>query len=497
MTPFKKFLNEGGNIKIGGQAAGPFQVTAKNRQSRMDDIHGALSAIHDTVRNAHGVDIYGKGKKALSTGSAYSGSTRQLMDPKISHERFAAMKKKGVGDVDTLINREHADKLGGHLTKGARFGKYTVVGTSKHGTEHSAVMQHDNGEKHQFDFVQSHYHQHEPSTGDQFLHSSHAEDMEHGVKGFHHKSLIGSLTKTIKPESSFSTAYGIRPKGSKPGVAGISDPKEVSKHLFGANADHRDIHSFMGVTRLIKKHVPADKHQEIVGHFEHAMAAKPSEDNRAAIAHLREHLGSKPIKEDTLAEAVKINHTTVMPMMGASPISHMGHATDIGGTIMRNPGTKHVGISQKADVFTPEERKSIMHRQWGHPDDVHFHVVKSAGETLGKAYKSLPEKGKKHLHIVVGADREAMGHQLKKSIEAGKIPEMEGGKFDKITVHTASADRAHGMSGTRMRQAANNNDLAEFHRHLGNPVFSKDFAQKAMKRVQTGLQTGKITLKRK
>lgn len=189
------------------------------------------------------------------------------------------------------------------------------------------------------------------------------------------------------------------------------------------------------------------------------------------------------------------SHATVVPLTGFSPHSHMGHAIDLGNAVSKLPGSKHIGISQKSDVFSPEERADILKRQWNQPD-LHTHVVKSAGETISNAFNSLPASGARHLHLLVGADRKDFAEGLKKSLEAGKIKEMGDNKWDSITIHSPDDEnREHGMSGTKMRAAAAADDLDTYHKHLGNS-FSREEATSIMKKTQNGLSSGKIKLKR-
>ena len=108
----------------------------------------------------------------------------------------------------------------------------------------------------------------------------------------------------------------------------------------------------------------------------------------------------------------------------------------------------------------------------------------------------FPKQGKKVLHILVGHDRKDFAHGLKKSLEAGKVKEMEGKHFDEIHIHhPEDENREHGMSGTKMCEAAHKGDLKEYHRHLGSS-FSKLEARTMMKRVQNGIKDGSIPLKR-
>jgi hypothetical protein len=191
----------------------------------------------------------------------------------------------------------------------------------------------------------------------------------------------------------------------------------------------------------------------------------------------------------------EVHHVSVVPLVGFSPLSHMGHAQDLGGTLLSLPGNKHVGISAKADVFTPEERKAVLNKQWG--SSIKAEVSNSGGATIANAFNSMPQTGKKVLHIVVGSDRLGFAEGLKKSLEAGKIKEMSDNKFDEIHIHTPKDEnRSHGMSGTRMRQAAIDNDIETFHNHLG-PMFSREEAQDMMKKTKEAIDSGKLKVKRK
>jgi len=491
MLSFKRFLRhslqEGGNIKIGEVGAEPIKITHRPEQTQ--EVHNALSELHDSFHTATGHHLFGASKKALSTGSAYSGSTKSLMSKDISDSEFT-QHKPTVGDIDVQIPKEHKEALAQHLQPGHKYGRYTVVGTKKHGNEVSAVMRHDDGSHHQFDFEATHYHQEEPTKGEQFLHSSDWQDTKAGIKGAHHKILISSVGgETHK----FSITHGLRPRTETGKEPGITDPTEVSKTLFGPKADHSKITSFHGVVDLIKKHVPAERHQAIYDKFKGGVS-KNSLNNEPALAHMRKVLGVKDtVTEETDGET---HHVSVVPMVGFSPISHMGHQ-DLFKAMKNLPkGPRHIGISATSDAFSPEERKGILERQLGNKN-ASVHVVKGAGETLRRAYDSMPSTGRRVLHMVVGADRASFVEGLKRSLEAGKIKEMKDKKFDEILIHyPEDKERTHGMSGTKMRAAANSGDEEEFHRHLG-PMFSRDESNKIMGKVKSGIDSGKIALKRK
>lgn len=198
------------------------------------------------------------------------------------------------------------------------------------------------------------------------------------------------------------------------------------------------------------------------------------------------------IKEEQESE---VHHASVIPLVGYSPISHGGHAIDMGSALAKLPGQKHVGMSSKADVYSPEERSEIMKRQWQIPG-IQTHSTNSGGDTIGRAFHNLPKTGKKVLHLLVGHDRVGFAEGLKKSLEAGKIKEMDGHSWDEIHIHTPEdTNRSHGMSGTKMRTAVANNDFDEFHRHLGS-MFSKDEAKQHFNRIKAALDSGQLKVKR-
>jgi len=198
-----------------------------------------------------------------------------------------------------------------------------------------------------------------------------------------------------------------------------------------------------------------------------------------------------------ITESQEVHHTSVIPLVGFSPISHMGHQKDLGQALGKLPGTKHVGISGTGEHgFTPEERTSITKKQWGAGHKDTTMAVGGAGETIRRAHDSLPKTGKKVLHILVGHDRRGFAEGLKKSLESGKMKAMEGHSFHEIHIHhPEDTDRSHGMSGTNMRKAAHEGNSEEFHRHLGS-MFTRKQSDTVMNKVKTGIEAGKIKLKR-
>lgn len=488
MLSFKNFLIEGGNISVGGVSASPIKITEKDRPKKVAEIRNTLQSIHDSFNDLTGKHLFGKNAKAIKTGSAFAGSTKQFMGKDISDSEYIKY-KPSTGDVDAQIPIEHKDALANHLKVGDRHGVFTVAGVKKHGNEVSALLRHPSGDIHQVDFEGVKYDGDEPTTGEQFLHSSHWGDTKTGIKGAHHKVLLNAIGGD---KHKFSITHGLRSRTDE-SDPGAQHPEQVSKTLFGDNADHSKVESFVGLTQLIKKHVPKEQHRAIYDKFKDSVTRMKNINNTAAIEHLRSGLN---IKDDSpVIKEEEEHHTTVVPLTGFSPVSHMGHAKDLGRLVSSLPGTKHVGISSKSDLFTPNERSDVLKRQW-EQKNLTTHAVKSAGETIARAHDSLPKTGRKVLHIVVGSDRKDFGEGLKTALNSGKIKEMGDNRFDEIRVHTPrDADRSHGMSGTKMRQAASDGNYEEFSRHIG-PNFSDKEKKSMMSRIGTAIKSGSLKLRR-
>jgi len=205
-----------------------------------------------------------------------------------------------------------------------------------------------------------------------------------------------------------------------------------------------------------------------------------------------------------MAQRLQVNfmneqHVSIIPLMGLSPISHMGHFFDLGAKLKTLPGQKFVGVSSKNNIFDDdgEQRIYIIKRQWGEFIDgsINFESCNSAGVTVAKAFDSLNPESRKILHILVGTDRFVFGKRLKRSIEEGKLKELKG-SFDEILLHSPeNSDRSHGLSGTRMRNCALQRDFLGFAEHVGACFF--DFERwEYMGKIKLAIESGQIKVKR-
>lgn len=290
MKSFKEFvaedvLVEGGNITgAKGETADP--ISTKDRFKTAGEIKNSLNDLHKSFHEETGKHLFGKNRKALVTGSAFSGSSAHLVNHTISDAELHKHKPT-MGDVDTQVPAEHLSDLHKHLHVGRKFGKYTVAGVKKHGHEVSILAKHENGQHHQIDFEGVEYHHEEPTQFETFAHSSHWEDTKNGIKGASHKQLLNA---TGGSTHKFSITHGLAKRTDDkkaPVEQGEKDPKKISKTLFG---HEHPIASFDDVAHAIKKHISPEKHQGIVDKF--AERGHPH-----AVERLKSILGTKKINE--------------------------------------------------------------------------------------------------------------------------------------------------------------------------------------------------------
>lgn len=478
MKTFREYLQEGGAIKgAAGESADP--ISTKDREKVVHDIGSSLVDLHNSFHASTGKHLYGKDVKAVQTGSAFSGSSAHLVNSKISDEELHKH-KPAMGDIDTQVPKEHLAALHKHLTIGKKFGKYTVAGVKKHGNEVSILAKHENGQHHQIDFEGVDYDKDEPTKGEQFSHNSAWEDVKHGIKGVSHKQLLNAAGGE---HHKFSVTHGLVPRTDDkkaPAVHGTKDPKEISKTLFGHS---RNIESFDDVAKGIAKHVDPKHHQAIIDKF--AERGAPH-----AVERLKGILADKKVNEST----EETHHAAVTLPMGTNPSAHVGHQQLVDEMLRHAPAEhSHVSLSNKAEYLSHPLRKKIMQQQ--SPKGVNVHVIHGAGESIRSAYDKLPA-GKKVLHLVGGPERQPMLDGLKKSLEAGKVKEMEGRHFDEVHLHNPKVARrttsnGEKTSGTNFRKALAAGDEQTVKDHLGAA-----YTPELSKHLQKGVKSGAIPINR-
>ena len=120
----------------------------------------------------------------------------------------------------------------------------------------------------------------------------------------------------------------------------------------------------------------------------------------------------------------------------------------------------------------------------------HFETSSKEHPTIMHHAAKLHAQGADHLHVIAGSDRVKEMHSLLHKYNGVKAGHGHY-NFKKITVHSAGhrdpdAEGAEGMSGTKMREHAKNNDFSSFRQ--GVPSHVKDeHARELMKDVRKGM----------
>jgi len=114
--------------------------------------------------------------------------------------------------------------------------------------------------------------------------------------------------------------------------------------------------------------------------------------------------------------------------------------------------------------------------------------------TLMHAAQAAYDRGVTHLHIIAGSDRAQEYHDL-----LHKYNGKEGHyNFKKITIHSAGArdpdaEGTTGISGTKMREFAQNNDAESYKKGL--PDHAQKHAGTMMKAVRKGMMLESLSFK--
>jgi hypothetical protein len=120
----------------------------------------------------------------------------------------------------------------------------------------------------------------------------------------------------------------------------------------------------------------------------------------------------------------------------------------------------------------------------------HFETSSKEHPTIMHHAAKLHAQGADHLHVIAGSDRVKEMHTL-----LHKYNGVKGGhghyNFKKITVHSAGhrdpdAEGAEGMSGTKMREHAKNNDFSSFRQGIPHHV-KDEHAKELLKDVRKGM----------
>jgi hypothetical protein len=122
---------------------------------------------------------------------------------------------------------------------------------------------------------------------DQFANSADPGYKSYGIKGPHHKQLINAV---LLDHHKFSRLHGLASRKER--MAHWENNTHKITHKLFQEADEKHLHSFIGVTHLIKHHIPKSEHQAIYDKFK-KMSVQINLIIPAAVSQLKKELQTK------------------------------------------------------------------------------------------------------------------------------------------------------------------------------------------------------------
>ncbi len=308
----KVILNEGGNVEIDGIAAQRLDLNKISRSKVVAEIDKALKIINSTFNKMYGVPLWSP--ELIANKEFLSGSAFHFFNVKIPDDQFTKV-KSSVGDIDTMVDKDLAEKAKDFLTKatGKQFGPAKLIGFKPSPGQDTLISLwqfNDPPVAVQVDMELVDYDKGSPTEWSKFSHSSAWEDLSAGIKGVFHKYLLRSLThkdakdryiqmktklkKVNASDLAFAVTGGVRekfapvidPKTKKPAVAddGLGIYKEIPasegnyttdiKGMFTlligrkpAKGEEKYLGSFVGVLELINKYFTQEDKNKIASAF--------------------------------------------------------------------------------------------------------------------------------------------------------------------------------------------------------------------------------------
>lgn len=351
MLRFRRFLAEGGNVKVGEIQAQHIDLTKVDRKKMVDSIVSSLLRMNQMFEKKFGIPLWSD-TNYIKNGKVFSGSSEHFINLTIPDEEFVKAKPR-VGDIDVQVDKNLSDQVDAFLVKGLKMGQFEYVGRSATAIGQISALFKTNYKKEdlyvQMDFEFVDFNKlGMPTDWSRFSRSSSWEDIKVGVKGVFHKYLFGSIDfahqtdvivlkgkreKAVKEKIhalAFSAAKGLRYKyeavienGKIKKMNGLPVFKELStkdaksinnlrvmfQMLFAKDPSKKEIGemgSFTGLIQLIKKNFSKQEQKRIVDEFIARTVGKGAQKlyrgdpvtdlqaKSAAINYLVQQLGYKP-----------------------------------------------------------------------------------------------------------------------------------------------------------------------------------------------------------
>lgn len=476
-------VTEGGNVRLAGidKKPVPIVLAAIDRAAVIRWFQDFLIDLNRAVPNLN-VSV----KDAI-------GSAAHLFDDRIDDDALARSYQK-FGDIDFVVKSQAVSP--GDLKNALHYAR-DVVGSKVVGRNVLSIVNVPEVGPVQVDFMFPA--SKEAGEAAWHLMSSDREDAAHGLKGVIRLILINQMLKQVSERlgqrvrlSSTGLNFSA-PDNEKNIVKTLYKLEDIAQTLFNDSSARVD--STLNILNEIqKRHGAGYNIQQLIDDFAtsvEGLRSMPDEKKHATIA-----LVTKSLRGERLDESAETIDVAFTPLVGFSPIPHMGHAIDLGGAFQRvTAHVKVLAISTKNAALTFDVTRRVLLRQWKSRGVDGVQVVPSASvnDTITLVKTRVGNRAIGTIYLIVGADRVGLAENIKKSILEGRT-ELSAERVEIITPEDGS--RTHGFSGTKMRAAAANGDFETFWAHVGRDTFSENEAKELMRRVAAAIESGVISLRR-
>lgn len=201
LLPFRMFIKEGGNVRIGEHEADPINLSKVDRDVVVKSVWKLLDTLNRKFKQSNGVPLWSS--ELFASKEFLSGSAFHFFDTDYLSSKEFKQYKNIVGDIDTQVDKAQETHLKKFLTSitNKPISTATLIGfkgslgqfiTLWHFSDLSLNIQID---FELVDFLNGH-----PTEWSHFSHSSAWEDIKQGIKGVFQKYLMRAFTSSTLRE---------------------------------------------------------------------------------------------------------------------------------------------------------------------------------------------------------------------------------------------------------------------------------------------------------
>lgn len=195
--------------------------------------------------------------------------------------------------------------------------------------------------------------------------------------------------------------------------------------------------------------------------------------------------------KDALGHGSEKHHVMAFARMNPPTTGHMEVISKLHAVAKEHNAPHSLIVSGSHDAkknpLTPEQKVKHLKR---YSPETNVHAASKESPTILHHAAALHKQGVQHLHVVAGSDRHKEMHELLHKYNTGEEHKHGSFKFKSITMHSSGerdpdSEGTSGMSGTKMRQHAHENNFKEFRKGVPSHVSDKH-AHELMNDVRKG-----------